>query len=405
MKRQGLFSGFVVCLLLLCSMAPVLAQAAVPDVKTIEMPPPPQDDPGPPVVIEIPNANMPIIQVALLIDTSGSMQGLIEQAKVQLWSIVSELAKARKDGFTPEFHVALYEYGKSSLPATEGFIRQILPFTNDLDKLSEQLFPLRTNGGLEYCGMVIKRAADELSWENSPSALKLIFVAGNEPFTQGDIDYKESCAAAAAMDISVNTIHCGSLEEGIRGAWDKGAQVGKGSYFHIDHNRAGIAAIAAPQDAEIIKLNSALNATYLAYGQEGKKRQELQTAIDGTLSVLAGPAGAADRAAAKATGLYRNDAWDLLDAVTNNAVKLDEVKTEELPEIMQTMTLEEKTAYLATMLAERKTVQQQINALNLERNAFLEEEMKKLGNAGEQTLKEAALEAIRTQANLRGFEM
>src|SRR6187399_1820752 len=82
----------------------------------------------------------PLIQVALLLDTSGSMDGLIDQARTQLWTIVNEFAKTKKDGVTPQLQVALYEYGNDGLAATDGYIRKILPLTDDLDAISEKLF-------------------------------------------------------------------------------------------------------------------------------------------------------------------------------------------------------------------------------------------------------------------------
>ena len=94
----------------------------------------------------------PLVQIAILLDTSGSMEGLIEQAKSQLWRICNEFIKAKQNGVAPEVQVALYEYGKSSLSAASGWVRQIQPLTTDLDKISEELFALRTNGGEEYCG-------------------------------------------------------------------------------------------------------------------------------------------------------------------------------------------------------------------------------------------------------------
>ena len=153
--------------------------------------------------------NKPLIQMAILLDTSGSMSGLIEQAKTQLWSIVNEFAMAKRDGKVPVVQVALYEYGKSSLPAKENYLRMILPLTTDLDKVSAELFVLRTNGGDEYCGTVIKAATEGLKWSESNKDLKVIFIAGNEPFTQGKVDYRKSCKAAISKGIIVNTIHCG----------------------------------------------------------------------------------------------------------------------------------------------------------------------------------------------------
>ena len=134
----------------------------------------------------------PLVQIAILLDTSGSMEGLIEQAKSQLWKISNEFIKARQEGLAPTVQVALYEYGKSSLAQESGWIRQILPLTTDLDKVSEELFALRTNGGEEYCGWVIKRAVEDLEWSPASDAYKVIFIAGNEPFTQGPVKYGES---------------------------------------------------------------------------------------------------------------------------------------------------------------------------------------------------------------------
>src|SRR3989304_8235899 len=97
-----------------------------------------------------PNTNT--VQLAILLDTSNSMDGLIEQAKTQLWKIVNEMARSKRDGENINLYVALYEYGNDGLSAEEGHVRLISPLTNDLDKISEELFKLRTNGGSEYCG-------------------------------------------------------------------------------------------------------------------------------------------------------------------------------------------------------------------------------------------------------------
>ena len=89
----------------------------------------------------------PLVQMAILLDTSGSMSGLIDQARTELWAIVNEFIFAKRNGKEPELQVALYEYGKSSLPRKEGYIRMIVPFTTDLDEVSEELFALKTNSG------------------------------------------------------------------------------------------------------------------------------------------------------------------------------------------------------------------------------------------------------------------
>ena len=250
----------------------------------------------------------PLVQIAILLDTSGSMQGLIEQAKSQLWRIVNEFTKAKQDGVSPQVEVALYEYGKSSLTAASGWVRKIQALTTDLDKISEELFALRTNGGEEYCGWVIKDAVDALAWSPRADVYKVIFIAGNEPFTQGPVNYAESCKAAITKGIIVNTIHCGDEATGINTKWKDGADLADGRYLIIDHNRA-VVSIETPQDKEIARLGVELNKTYLAYGAAGRVGEVRQRAQDANVLSLAPSSGAAvQRSVAKASANYQNAA-------------------------------------------------------------------------------------------------
>ena len=171
------------------------------------------------------------IQVALLLDTSNSMDGLIEQAKSRLWNIVNTLTTLKYNGLAPNIEIALYEYGNDGLQQSSNYIRQVTPLTTDLDLISEKLFSLRTNGGSEYCGAVIKDATEQLKWENDAAHMKLIYIAGNEGFNQGGVNYKESISEALKSNIYVNTIFCGSQDEGLALFWKDGADHGKGKYF------------------------------------------------------------------------------------------------------------------------------------------------------------------------------
>ena len=114
------------------------------------------------------------VQLAILLDTSNSMDGLIEQTKTQLWKIVNEMARSKRDGKSINLYVALYEYGNDGLSAEEGFVRLVAPLTNDLDKISEELFKLQTNGGSEYCGTVISEAIKDLDWTKSTDEYKAV---------------------------------------------------------------------------------------------------------------------------------------------------------------------------------------------------------------------------------------
>lgn len=344
----------------------------------------------------------PLVQIAILLDTSGSMEGLLEQAKSQLWRIVNEFAKAKQDGVTPEVQVALYEYGKSSLAAASGWVRRIQPLTTDLDKISEELFALRTNGGDEYCGWVIKDAVNDLAWSPEGNVYKAIFIAGNEPFTQGPVNYADSCKAAITKGIIVNTIHCGAETEGINTKWKDGADLADGKYLVIDQNRA-IVSIEAPQDKEIAKLGVALNKTYLAYGVEGKLGAGRQVSQDAAVATLAPASGAvAQRAVAKASVNYRNSSWDLVDAVKDQKTDVAKLKTEELPAEMQKLNADERKAYVETKAKERAEMQTKINELNKDREKYVAARMKEI--SGTNTLDAVVISAVREQSAKRNFK-
>lgn len=353
-----------------------------------------------PVAEVQPEVDKPLVQMAILLDTSGSMSGLIDQARTELWSIVNEFIFAQRNGQQPEIHVALYEYGKSALPQKEGYIRQIVPLTTDLDKISEELFALTTNGGAEYCGWVIQEATDGLQWNDSDDDLKVIFIAGNEPFTQGPVDYKETCRRAIAKGIVVNTIHCGPDHQGIDGKWKDGAVVADGRYLNIDHNRQ-VVHIAAPQDKEIAELGARLNQTYIPYGREGGAAQERQLEQDSN-AMQASAQAVVQRAVTKSSANYVNAGWDLVDAVRNEQVDLEHVKPEDLPKNMRTMDANERTAYIEGQVKRRGEIQAKIQLLNEQRRKYVAEQLKKQLGEG-QTLGSAIREAIRTQARTKQF--
>lgn len=344
----------------------------------------------------------PLVQIAILLDTSGSMEGLIEQAKSQLWKICNEFIKARQDGAAPEVQVALYEYGKSSLSLASGWIRQIQPLTTDLDKISEELFALRTNGGDEYCGWVIKCAVDELAWSPAADVYKAIFIAGNEPFTQGKVNYAEACKAAITRGIIVNTIHCGPETEGVNTKWKHGADLADGKYLVIDQNRA-VVSIEAPQDKEIAKLGVELTKTYLAYGVAGKVSASRQVAQDANVAALAPASGAAvQRSVAKASANYQNSAWDLVDAAKDKNFEISKLKSEELPAAMQKMDAGERKAHIERNTQERAELQARIKQLNGEREQYVAQRLKEV--TGTNTLDAVVISAVREQSAKRNFK-
>jgi hypothetical protein len=348
-------------------------------------------------------ARTPKIQIALLLDTSSSMDGLINQAKSQLWKMVNELADTRQEGLRPDVEVALYEYGKSSLTQSEGYIRQILALGTDLDKLSEELFALTTNGGEEYCGQVITRAIDELTWSPNQDDLKVIIIAGNEPFDQGPVNWRKAVKGAIAKGVMVDTIHCGTYEEGVRGHWRDGALLADGAYMHIDQNQA-VVHIAAPQDAEIARLGAELNDTYIPLGPSGAVAAERQMAQDSNAK-KASAGSMVQRAVFKSKANYSNTGWDLVDAVSNGKVKLEEVEEEKLPEAVRKMDKAERKVFVEQKKTDRARIQGKIRELNEARKKFVTDKRKEMSKKGADSFDEAMLKAVRKQAKKKNFKI
>ena len=343
------------------------------------------------------------VQIAILLDTSNSMDGLIDQAKTQLWKVVNTFTTAKRDGKVPYVEVALYEYGNNGLNIANNWIRLVEPLTRDLDEVSRELFAFRTNGGDEYCGAVIQRSLADLSWDPSPRTYKAIFIAGNEPFTQGPVDVRQACRDARTKGVIVNTIHCGSREEGIAGSWHDGPALAEGKFLSINQDKA-IAHVDAPQDKEIGALGLKLNDTYLAYGAQGRVGLANQAQADNDAMANAGNGAWSTRANCKATGNYFNGSWDLVDACRDGSKKLADIPVDQLPENMRTMTAEERAAHLAKMTAERADLQKKILELNRARESFVAEAMKKQAEStGEQTLDQVVVGTVRGQAAAVGY--
>jgi len=351
------------------------------------------------VLPEGPKTANNMVKIALLLDTSNSMDGLINQAKAQLWDIVNKFthAKCGNDG-RPQLQIALYQYGNDNLSSREGYIQQVLGFSGDLDEISEKLFSLSTNGGEEYCGQVIQTSLSQLDWGKNPDQLKMIFIAGNEPFTQGKLNYKDAVANAKDKDVIVNTIFCGAYEQGINTGWKNGAQLTGGEYMAIDHNRE-VVHIATPYDDVIIRLNSKLNKTYISYGALGAEKMQQQSAQDSNAMEME-EVVAVKRAVSKSSRLYTNSSWDLVDASKEEDFDIDEVEKDQLPMELKGKSKTEIASYIEKKKKERRDIQKEIQDLNSKREAYIASQRKE-NEKGE--LENAMLSAIQKQAAKKSY--
>ncbi len=339
----------------------------------------------------------PKIQAAILLDVSGSMDGLIDQAKAQLWNMVQVMGKLNCEGVKPEIEIALYEYGRSSNPIEKGYIKLLSDFGSDLDAISQQLFSLITNGGDEYCGEVIKEAVTALKWTNEKDAYKVIFIAGNEDFLQGKIQFTEACKLAKEKNIIVNTLYCGDKMQGISEHWNLGGECGNGSYTNINQN-AIMQDVVTPYDNELMSLNGSLNKTYLGYGGNGNKKMMAQAEVD-VQSYSTNASAALKRAEVKADkNIYKNEDWDLVDASLKDSNFYKKVDVKTLPAPMQNLKPEALKKAIAAQAAERKKIQNNILELSKKRADFIKTDKLKNKSPEEQTLETEIEKIINAQA-------
>jgi hypothetical protein len=347
----------------------------------------------------ISNPKKQTIKVALLLDTSSSMDGLINQAKAQLWEIVNELSYAKYGMKKPNLEIALYEYGNSSLSSKEGYIRQVLQFSSDLDEISEKLFSLKTNGGSEFCGQVIQTSLDELNWGAYKNDLRLIFIAGNEPFTQGKVNYQDAITNAQEKDVVVNTIFCGDYRQGVSGMWKDGAISGGGDYMTINHNKKMVH-IITPFDTQIIILNKQLNKTYIYYGNKGVSKYKSQTVQDNNATML-DEVVVVKRAISKSSRLYNNSSWDLVDADKKKPIDYTKIEKKKLPKYLQNKSAKEIQKHVAKQAKKRKEIQYKIKELDKKRRKYIAEKQQK--NSKKNELENVLIKAIKKQAARKNY--
>ena len=225
----------------------------------------------------------------------------------------------------------------------------------------------------------------------------MIFIAGNEPFTQGKIDYRDAASNAKEKGIVVNTIFCGDYKHGVASKWKDGAQLAYGDYMAINHNQETIH-IASPYDDIILQLNIRLNNTYIPYGRHGRKKVAMQEEQDENAAEYS-KANAVSRTISKGSHLYKNSTWDLVDAEADKDFSYDKLKTEDLPDNLKGKSKAQIKAYVTKQRDERARIQNEIKNLNEKRRLFLANNKSETSNG----LESVMVKAIKKQAEKKNY--
>ena len=370
--------------------------------------PPPNPPPDPP---EVSMNTKPSLEMVFVLDTTGSMGGLLEGAKQKIWSIVNEVMQSPS---RPAVRVGLVAYRDRG----DAYVTQVLPLTNDLDRVYSTLMNYKAEGGGDTPEDVRRALADgvhEAGWSQSSSSIaQILFLVGDAPpheDYQNEPTTEVSVADASRAGIIINTIQCGNMSE-TTPVWQAIAGRGQGQYFSIAQN-GGVQAITTPYDKDIAELGARLGSTYVSYGggagEAGEKYRADTRArqFDAEVSVAAraAPSAQADRAVNK---VLNSDAYvgDLLQSIENGSLKLDSVKDEDLPADLRKLSANERKAEVAKRLAERAKIRADIMSLSKQRDEFISGERKKQAASGskEAGFDVAVSRALKTQVEKKGIK-
>jgi Mg-chelatase subunit ChlD len=343
--------------------------------------------------------NKPKIEVCFVLDTTGSMSGLIEGAKQKIWSIANEIATAKP---TPDIRFGLIGYRDRG----DEYVVKTFDLTNDLDAIYSQLQSFRAAGGgdtPESVNEALDEAVRKVSWSNDRSALKIIFLVGDAPPHMDYANapkYPDVCQAAMKKDLIINTVQCGNMTE-TTPIWQEIAKLSEGSYAAIPQS-GNMVAVATPMDAKLAELNRKIGTTLVAYGSSSERHYLYAKQA---ASEAAPAAASADRLSFNAkAGVAVQGEGELLDSLANGKLKVESLKKDQLPAELQKLNDKDLKAEIEKKQKERTELQTEIQKLSKERDDYIAQEQKRLAAAGKtDSFDQKVADMIHTEAAKKGI--
>ena len=345
-------------------------------------------------------SDRPRIEVAFVLDTTGSMSGLIEGAKRKIWSIASRMA----DG-TPTPHVRFGLIGYRD--RGDAYVTRLFDLTEDIDAIYDKLQAFRADGGgdtPESVNQALHEAVARMSWSPGQDVYKVVFLVGDAPphmNYQDDIAYPETARLANEKHILINTIQCGALAS-TTPFWRQIAAAGHGEFVAIRQDGAMVA-VAAPQDEALMRLNREIADTVLPWGDAGA-RADILHKRDVALSAPAPVAASRLAYLGKTSGRVNAGDGDLVDAVQAGSVDPAALPAEALPKAMRELDDDARKAYVDARIARRDALKREIGELSKAREDFLRGEAERREAAGGvASFDGRVLDVIRQQAAEKGI--
>jgi Mg-chelatase subunit ChlD len=342
-------------------------------------------------------AQRPVVDVVFVLDTTGSMSGLIETAKEKIWSIASTMASAQP---TPDIRIGLVGYRDKG----DQYVTKIVNLSDDLDSVYARLMEFQAGGGgdtPESVNKALYDAVHNMSWSKADQAYQVIFLVGDAPphMDYHEVQYPATIAAANEKGIVINTIQSGNIPTTVV-PWTTIASLGQGKFFQVDQT-GGSVAYESPFDKEIADLSAKLDATRLYYGsEEERERMEVKVAATESITAAASTTALARRGVFNSGEAGRENLLgekELVDAIASGDVELEAIEETNLPAALKPMAPEEQKAYVQQLAGERADIQRQIRSLADDRDQFIAKKVEEAGGM-EDSLDAKLYEAVKDQA-------
>ena len=341
----------------------------------------------------------PRIEVCFVLDTTGSMGGLIEGAKQKIWSIANEMISAQP---TPELKLGLIGYRDRG----DDYVVKSFSLTDDIDAVYGRLREFQAGGGgdaPESVNEALAEAIHKMPWSSDKKVLKIIFLVGDAPphmdYPNGP-KYPDLCREAAKKDLIINTIQCGEMAE-TKPIWQEIAKLSEGSYVGISQS-GNVAVISTPMDKELSRLNERIGATLIPYG-DSKLQAEVHAKY--AMAASAPVAAMADRLTYNSkTGRAMQGRGELVDALNEKTIKLEEIDQKQLPAEFQKLDRADLQKRITKARDERADLQKQIVDLSKKREAYIQTQNKRLAAEGKRdAFDQKVTETLHAQAAKKGI--
>ena len=357
----------------------------------------------PPINQHLISSENPKVDVVFVLDTTGSMGGLIQTAKEKIWSIATTMASAQQ---TPEIRIGLVAYRDRG----DSYVTKTVELSDDLDSVYAELMDFEAGGGgdsPESVNEALYSAVHNMSWGQQDQAYQVIFLVGDAPphMDYNEVRYPEIVASALSKGIVINTIQCGDMPSAIA-PWTQIASLGNGNFFQVEQ-AGGAVAYTTPFDEEIADLSAKLDDTRLYYGtEEVKEKMRGKVAATDKLHESASVASRARRGAFNASVGGRTNLLgenELVAAIESGTVDLNKLEEDALPEALKPMAPAEQSAFVAKLADERADLQRQIRDLSLDRDGYLAKKVDEAGGLAD-SLDQKLYDAVKEQAGEAGLE-